>query len=269
MGSYNLILSNGSVLGTVQGNTRNTVLTSLTLHGQGILDWGGERDQDLVYMLENFASATPPDNPLVGQLWFDLGASSPGGELTIYTGEGSPPWSALGDIYTRRDGDTLTGTLLLSYSTTPTSSDPSEAASVGYVDTVLGFSGSPSVSNVFLQLDAANSPLTGALEIQDNVDVVLSLNRTSATETHTAMKFENDNGSGFELWLGGNRNGSTTELKISDATSELDSGGDIVWDETRGVRWGGGSAGTQAALYVENTAPTALDGNDGDIWFEL
>lgn len=261
---YTIRLSNGVDLGTVYPNTVNTALTSLRLHGQGILDWGGERDQDLVYMLENFASETPPQNPLVGQLWYDTGAASPGGELTLYTGEGSPPWTPLGEIYVRTAGDTVTGTLLLSYTTTPTTSDPSEAATVGYVDSEI-----TALAGNYLALDGSNAPMTGALSIAINVDTLLTLNRASATETHTAMKFENDNGSGFELWVGGNRNVSTTELKISDATSELDSSGDVIWDDTRGVRWGGGSAGVQARLYIENTSPGPSDGEDGDIWFEL
>jgi hypothetical protein len=45
--------------------------TSLNLYGQGALTYGEGINEDLLHLLENFASPTAPVNPTVGQLWYD------------------------------------------------------------------------------------------------------------------------------------------------------------------------------------------------------
>src|ERR1035437_6007751 len=45
--------------------------TSLSLAGVGALNWGQGLQQNLLYMLENFSSITPPQNPTFGQLWYN------------------------------------------------------------------------------------------------------------------------------------------------------------------------------------------------------
>jgi hypothetical protein len=50
----------------------NTALTSLTLPGHGTLNYGESILQNLVHILENFASnGTTPSNPTIGQSWWD------------------------------------------------------------------------------------------------------------------------------------------------------------------------------------------------------
>lgn len=56
---------------TVQEGTVNTVDTSLTLVGRNYPGYGQAIASDLVHILENFASSSPPNNPIEGQLWFD------------------------------------------------------------------------------------------------------------------------------------------------------------------------------------------------------
>lgn len=46
--------------------------TSLRLHGRGALEWGEAVNEDLVRLTENFASASPPQSPLTGQLWAEV-----------------------------------------------------------------------------------------------------------------------------------------------------------------------------------------------------
>lgn len=46
--------------------------TSLRLYGRGALEWGEAVNEDLVRLTENFASATPPKNPITGQLWHEV-----------------------------------------------------------------------------------------------------------------------------------------------------------------------------------------------------
>jgi len=66
--------------------------TSLTLTGKGFQGWGEPLQQNLLDMLQNFASSTGPVNPILGQVWFnsdptqlrlsvDVGTGWPGNQL--------------------------------------------------------------------------------------------------------------------------------------------------------------------------------------------
>lgn len=46
--------------------------TTLRLYGRGALDWGEAVDENLVRLAETFAGATPPLNPMPGQLWMRI-----------------------------------------------------------------------------------------------------------------------------------------------------------------------------------------------------
>lgn len=45
--------------------------TSLTIPGQAAALYGEHIAENFLYLLENFASSTPPVNPTVGQIWYD------------------------------------------------------------------------------------------------------------------------------------------------------------------------------------------------------
>lgn len=49
----------------------NTVDTSLSLVGRGYPNYGQKIADNFLHLLENFASASPPENPIEGQLWYD------------------------------------------------------------------------------------------------------------------------------------------------------------------------------------------------------
>jgi len=66
---------------TVEDNTINTE-TSLKLPGKNSLGYGQVIAEDLVRLLENFASPLEPANPVEGQLWYD----NVNGQLKIYDG---------------------------------------------------------------------------------------------------------------------------------------------------------------------------------------
>jgi C1q domain len=67
--------TNGANLTAISDGTINTTSTSLTLIGKNFPTYGQLLNQDLVSMLENWANSTSPNNPLVGQLWYDSGNS--------------------------------------------------------------------------------------------------------------------------------------------------------------------------------------------------
>lgn len=66
----------------------NTTYTSLALPGRNLSNYGLSLNQNLVNLLQNFASINSPANPQQGQLWYETTTQ----ELKIYTGS---VWSAI------------------------------------------------------------------------------------------------------------------------------------------------------------------------------
>ena len=74
--AYTIVKSNGTVLTTIADGTINTTSTSLGLPGRNYAGYGQSLDTNFVHMVENFASTTPPSNPLQGQLWYNTNANT-------------------------------------------------------------------------------------------------------------------------------------------------------------------------------------------------
>lgn len=66
---YPVNRTDGTLVANIQDYTRDTS-TSLTLLGRGAVDYGEAIAENFIHLLENFASPTPPPNPLEGQIWF-------------------------------------------------------------------------------------------------------------------------------------------------------------------------------------------------------
>ena len=74
MANYNVYYSDPGLASTpivVVDGTLNTSDTSLKLPGQNYPGYGPALSEDLVHILENFASSSPPNNPIQGQLWYN------------------------------------------------------------------------------------------------------------------------------------------------------------------------------------------------------
>jgi hypothetical protein len=69
--SYVILNGDGSGLTIIQDGQIDSSSTSLTLIGREAVSYGQSLNQNFVYLLENFANVTPPNNSKVGQLWFD------------------------------------------------------------------------------------------------------------------------------------------------------------------------------------------------------
>jgi hypothetical protein len=57
--------------------TSNSTATSITLTGRGLLNYGEIQQENYIRLMENFASATAPLHPTVGQIWFDSTNNKP------------------------------------------------------------------------------------------------------------------------------------------------------------------------------------------------
>jgi hypothetical protein len=87
--SYVINNSRGNIVAIVPDGTINTTATSVNLVGRGVTPYGLPENENYVYLLENFASPTPPLAPVLGQLWYDSSTN------IISTYNTSNIWSAL------------------------------------------------------------------------------------------------------------------------------------------------------------------------------
>jgi hypothetical protein len=71
--------------------TLDSSSTSLTLTGKGISNYGEIQQENFIRLLENFASANPPANPTIGQLWYEYTSGSK--ILKVWNGTS---WTGLG-----------------------------------------------------------------------------------------------------------------------------------------------------------------------------
>lgn len=73
---------NGTTLTVIQDGTEDTTSASIPFVGKGYKGWGTPIQENLLWLLQNFAGTTEPTNPVAGQLWYDTGS----GVLKSYTG---------------------------------------------------------------------------------------------------------------------------------------------------------------------------------------
>lgn len=69
--SYIITTRDGQTLGTILDGTVDTAATDLVLVGRNYSNYGQVMLDNLVRLLENFSGTTGPDDPIIGQLWWD------------------------------------------------------------------------------------------------------------------------------------------------------------------------------------------------------
>ena len=80
--TYRINKTDGNQLVDLPDGTFDTNTTSLTLIGKNVTAFGESYNENLVKLLENFASSSAPESALKGQLWYDTGS----GRLNVYDG---------------------------------------------------------------------------------------------------------------------------------------------------------------------------------------
>ena len=140
---------NGSQLVGINDKTVNNTATSLRLPGRDYKPYGEVVVENLVWMLQHFNGATPPLNPIQGQVWYD----SSNQELKVWnggswintgktiTGTQFPPVAQVGQLFYNLSKKQLfvydnTATWqLLSPMGASDLSDPAPGAEISFTDT--------------------------------------------------------------------------------------------------------------------------------------
>lgn len=82
--AYKINKTDGSLVTEIIDGSIDQTSTSITLIGKNLPSYGEFINENFVKILENFANSTMPDNPIVGQLWFDTAE----GRIKVYDGSG-------------------------------------------------------------------------------------------------------------------------------------------------------------------------------------
>ena len=82
--TYQINLTNGSLLTEIVDSSIDQIATDITLIGKNVSGYGEYINENFIKILENFANESAPNNPLVGQIWFDTAEN----RLKVYDGNG-------------------------------------------------------------------------------------------------------------------------------------------------------------------------------------
>lgn len=138
--------------------------TSLNLYGQGALTYGEGINEDLLHLLENFASPTAPVNPTVGQLWYDTTTDA----LFVY--DMALAWKQSG--YSQAEILTILSTSVLQAATPPLGDNSTNVATTEWVNTNVGNSLTAHENDFTLHLTPSqNSLLDGLLPSITSSDI--------------------------------------------------------------------------------------------------
>ena len=266
--AYTIVKSDGTVLTTIADGTINTTSTSLGLPGRNYAGYGQYLDTDFVHVLENFASTTPPANPLQGQLWFDtnvnvlkvcpsnyvttasswlaLTSTSSGGTTTFgqvsITGNLTANNAAITNALT---SDTITTRLLTVTANATIANANVTTGNVGTLNTTLITTGANTTAGSLVGTWTANGGLSGNAFIVTNGNLVATGVKTDNYYYANGSPFNPsgtyNNGNVFDYLTGANAvtqfSGNIAPTKVT--TSYIAGGGTVsgTWTLTSGARW--------------------------------
>lgn len=91
--SYTITNSSNTREITVNDGAKDTSSTSLTLIGKNTTGYGIDLNTNFYKLLENFANSDEPENPISGQLWFDISVNT----LKVYA-NANASWKNIGTV---------------------------------------------------------------------------------------------------------------------------------------------------------------------------
>jgi hypothetical protein len=136
--SYIINNSRGQVIAVVADGTINNSATSLALVGRGVNGYGESENENYVFLLENFASPSAPQNPIAGQLWFNTSSNT----ISVYNT--SNTWDAVPtEAYVQAQKISPIFTGVPTAPTAPSGTANAQLATTAFVSNSPVFNGTP------------------------------------------------------------------------------------------------------------------------------
>lgn len=88
--AYTINKTDGTILATVADGQIDTISSDLTLIGKNYSGFGESINENFIKLLENFSNTAQPENPIRGQIWFDVNEL----KLKVYNGNAFVPVSS-------------------------------------------------------------------------------------------------------------------------------------------------------------------------------
>ncbi len=161
--AYTIVKSDGTVLTTIPDGTIDTTSTSLGLPGRSFSGYGQAQDTNFVHLTENFASSTPPPNPIRGQLWYNTTTNT----MLVCPADGEANAAAWLALTSTSSGSTTTfGNISVSGSITTSELTVDNEISAGSIST-----DSLTVTN---DANIANATLSGTTTIASTQTAIIT-----------------------------------------------------------------------------------------------
>lgn len=87
----NIFNYDGTLLTTVEDGSIDTSSASIKFPGRGFVNYGGPVNENMLWIMQNFASNSAPTHPLTGQAWYDTSSQI----LKVYNGS---TWITTGSV---------------------------------------------------------------------------------------------------------------------------------------------------------------------------
>ena len=143
--SYIINNSRGNIVAVVPDGTVNQGATSLSLIGQNVTNYGTDQNENLVYLLENFAAPAAPNQPILGQLWYKSD------EDLIYSYSTANTWQALvNEAYVQAQKISPIFTGVPQAPTAPAGTANTQIATTAFVTNSPQFAGAPTAPTAAL-----------------------------------------------------------------------------------------------------------------------
>lgn len=224
------------------GPTLSNTSTSLFQVGRDVLDYGLEISENLHWLMENFANSVPPQNPVDGQLWWDMSnISSPSMKVyNLNTGGWTPVVKLISDSNPTLSADLNAAGRKIINLGNPTSSQ--DAATKQYVDLAVAGAGGGGSSS-FLGLSDTPSSYAG------QTTKLIRVNASATGLEFYKLKFTDLEGAPSSFTGNANK-----YLRVNPAASSLE----YITPNINHVDWSGAvTVNAQGARITNLTNPSA------------
>jgi len=238
--SYIINNSRGNIVAVIPDGSVNTS-TSLTLIGQGVTSYGTDQNENLVYLLENFAKPTAPSAPVLGQLWYKSD------EDALYAYGSANTWVGLASqtyVQAQKVSPALTG--IPTAPTAVSGTNTTQLATTAFVTSSPTFIGTPTAPTPANTTNSTQLATTAFVKnITSNLGTISQQNANAVAITGGTIT-----GLGVPLPIASGGTGSNN-APVARTNLGL---GDIATQNTNAVAITGGTVEGLTSLAVTNTA---------------